>query len=389
MGAFWSQRCAALRLLALGMAAASCDAATTEGIGTTTTTNADGSDSNSPSKAGTSSATDLTDGLGPTTNSEDHASADGTVGVGQLSSSESTPAAEASSVGSGSVSSDANGQGTQSAPASGESATPSCTGTFGEPKLLFQDDGEYRLNSPSITADELLVFYLQTPAAEDRDEPTGLERRVVHRERSSMSESFSDPVVAPEFTGACEPGTVLDSIQVSRDGLRLYWLCALEDGPVEGDLLMASRPNRSVPFELSSESLGHVVHQFSVSVDELALLTVRGTEDTDVVLARRGSLEGPFSDPTTVVDSEVGLWWPELGPDNLSIFGALRIGAIYRLAVGTLDPTLGTFAQFTSEGLPATVEGPDLGPTLSNDCRRLYFVSFPLDGVAGIFMAER
>lgn len=266
---------------------------------------------------------------------------------------------------------------------------PLCGGTFGEPHLLFQDAGEYHLNSPSITADELSMYYLETPAAEELDEATTLERRVVRRERTSLSEPFSEPTVHAEFDGACEPTARLDTIQVSRDGLRLYWMCAPLDGPLEGDLRMASRPNQSAPFELSTLSLGPTSFQFNVSIDELSLLSFSSPDDPDILLSRRDSREEPFSDPVTVVDAAAGLQWPDLGPDNTTLVGTRISAAIHRVVVATRSSDLGTFETFTNEGMPATANGPDLGPTLSNDCKRLYFVGFLPYLVRGIYVAER
>lgn len=369
--------------VAWAVAAIGCG--TTTRLDTASASSTADAESSSPSAAQTSRASDGTVNLNNSMTSETLPGSETAEQSEQLIGSDAADAALASTGIDAATSALTDASASQP-----ESDThPFCGGTFGEPHLLFQDAGEYHLNSPSITADELSMYYLETPTAEDLDQATTLKRRVVRRARTSLSEPFSEPIVHAEFDDACETTARLDTIQVSRDGLRLYWLCAAVDGPLEGDLRMASRPDQDAPFELSNRSLGHATFQFNVSVDELSLLSFRSTEDLEVVLSRRGSLEEPFSDPVTVVDAAAGLQWPELGPDDATMIGTRPSAAIHRVVVATKNAALGTFDPFTDEGMPATANGPDLGPTLSNDCKRLYFVGFLPYLVRGMYVAER
>lgn len=177
-------------------------------------------------------------------------------------------------------------------------------------------------------------------------------------------------------------GAAVVFVLVSRDGLRFYWLCRVGEA-YEGELHLASRTDRTAPFTISAQTLGSVGIMFSLSMDELRLVSLAPDPDAaeadavTIVHYERQSVGDAFSSPKVIVDTSLVVSHPEFGPDGLTLFGSVRepTALFSGLGVAPWNAAAGKFQSFTVDGMPVPGEGQnDVGPTLSNDCKRVYFV---------------
>jgi hypothetical protein len=248
-----------------------------------------------------------------------------------------------------------------------------CTGAFGAPELLFEDTTTV-MGTPSLTSDELTMFYIDSDStmAESED-------RVVYRTRASLSAPFSAIVPVPELFDVCDNTVTLFSIHISRDGKRLYWVCTeRESTTAAGELHMATRADAASPFQIARSTFGRVGRSISLSTDELTLVS-NPTSGSSIgpEIFHRSTTDAAFGAPMPALDVHVSLGWPELGPDGLSLYGVLQEQNAYRQIAGARrSSTTASFTGVTNLGLPvASSDTTYAGPAFSADCRRMYWVA--------------
>lgn len=247
-----------------------------------------------------------------------------------------------------------------SAGRAGGSASVDCTGTFGEPHVVFESPGR-RLFSPTLTADETELLY----AVGDADD-----LRFYRSTRSSRTESFGPGEPLPELDAACV-ATDSRTIDLSSDGLRAYLVCYGGDGPNDNALRLAVRSALDAPFVLDPMSYGEVAPSAAVAPGELTLYSsgVQPSEDPALVFERSATSE-PFGAGMEIPGLEgSALVTPDVSPDGLSLFGSL-MGAIVLATRASVHDPFSTAEPIL--GPPAG--GQWISATVSEDCRSLYAV---------------
>lgn len=274
-----------------------------------------------------------------------------------------------------------------SAGSAGSDGQVDCTGTFGTPELLFSAPPGETPQSLSITGDDLELYY------EVESESAG--PRLEVRKRSRRTDAFGPPTVLPaELMELCT-GPTGPSLDVSDDGLRLYLTCVDTTGEVivPGPLRLAERASRSAGFALlRPTAIGQGGVSISVSADELTAFWSDYADRSapKPVTATRGSLDAAFGSPSGPAGAANDtLRHPEISSDLRNLFGALDAGTGFSRLVMYVRPSPSVaFGAPGTQGLPTPpaitddpgtpeVEGvEDLSPTLSADCRSLYFLRY-------------
>lgn len=308
-----------------------------------------------------------------------------TTASGSTAASTVTSAATSAPSGSGGGS-----QVTASVTSGGPSSTASttggssadCSGAFGEPVELFAVE----LSPPqsfAITPDELELYYVIAP-----DEVRIIERRV----RSSRSASFGPPQAVPELLDLC-PGLsaelAVGTIDLSPDGLVAYISCE-ETVELPTTLVRATRTALGAPFTPDPTPLGTVGASFATA-DGL-----EGFANTPEALDQldryqRASLTVPFGEAERLA---IQLRGPDPSNDGLWLFGGLPIAGTdpvdYQLGAAMRAARADPFGAPTSEGFPAPpADFSDYTPTISADCRSLYFLRIGASTMFSVMVAQR
>jgi hypothetical protein len=133
----------------------------------------------------------------------------------------------------------------------------------------------------------------------------------------------------------------------------------------------------------------------SVSADELTAFwsDYSDTSNPTVLTGTRSSLSGAFGSGTEPLGlDQTVLRHPELSTDGLHLFGSLNTGSLTSIVMYTRASLDSAFRNPSSEGLPVTPVLPDdpntpsvesvsdLSPTLSADCRSVYFLRYTFTG---------
>jgi hypothetical protein len=253
-----------------------------------------------------------------------------------------------------------------------------CSGVFGPHELVREDPG-LSIGTPTLTADELELFYVQ--------ESSDIQSAVVVLRRASPAAPFSVPQAVPELS-VCQMGEA-QSLDVSADGLRIYFSCH-QEGYKSAALRLASRAQRSSPFVPDPDPIGMVGLSIDVSRDELiAFSSANGAEQVPKVYTRP-SLDDSFGGDEPVPGIEVDLLNPELSPDGLALLGAVRTDLQHSLTVARRSSPSEAFSAQSADGLPAPPAGESYAsPVLSADCRSLYFVRVDELGTFSLQVAHR
>jgi hypothetical protein len=239
----------------------------------------------------------------------------------------------------------------------GSSAGDSCRGAFAAPEVLFEASGSDIPNSLSITGDERELYYWL---------PAG----VTLRARDDKASAFGDALSVPGLEGVCGDGDGR-SLDVSSDGLRLYFTCDAPSGP----LRVAQRADRTAPFVLSAASVGMTGTSIALSGDELRAYAVAGPETPKPLMYERASTAMPFGTASPVPGIDGAFRHPEPSDDGMALFGGVvSTGTLYRLAISMRSAD--GYSAPSSDGLPEPEPtASHLTPTLSADCDSLYFLS--------------
>jgi hypothetical protein len=247
--------------------------------------------------------------------------------------------------------------------------------------------GDSIVASLSITEDELELFYVDALSPE--------ENLISVLSRSTRDAAFpTTGTRIPELQAACAPGDY-PTLDVSNDGLRMYFICLDESSP----LRLATRASRSATWTVAPEPIGTVADSIGVSDDELtAVAVVDLSEAPRPVLYRRASRSEPFGSAQDIPLITGSFRNPDL-VGSRHLFGIISSSAgPDRLVVSTLtDASPLSYSAPTTDGMPAPSAAAasttyDYTPTVTPDCRRIYFLRQVRSGATAqwtIEVAER
>lgn len=247
--------------------------------------------------------------------------------------------------------------------------TPSmqrCEGSFGASQTLFSF-GMNVASSLSITADELELFYV--------DVATSADTHVISvRKRSSKSATFSAPAVVSDLQATCAAENY-PALDVSDDGLRMYFTCL--DGPAP--LRRASRASRSAAWVVDADPIGTVGDSITVSGDELTAVGVRElTSNPRPDVYGRATTDQAFGSAMAVAGVDESFMNPDLSYDGRVLFGVVRLTEGARISFVSLEDGFSATAAPSTVGMPTPAPGAtlvdDYTPTLTPDCRSIYFL---------------
>ncbi len=242
-------------------------------------------------------------------------------------------------------------------------AAPDCTGIFGLGTVIVP--GVLAASSPAVTADELEIFLGDGPHF-----------AVVRR--SAVPAPFTARTALPELDAACaSAGLANPQIDVSADGLRVYFTCSSAASPV----FVAHRADRRSAFVVDG-TVADGVELLAVVDDERAIYGASGGAPFRAIRAAIGE---PF--PTLHIVAELAtiqLTAPDLSPDGLTLYGSFA-GHVVSYARPSASGTFGT----TPTTLDLATAGEMVGsPEIAPSCRTLYFLLRDTVGVR-VYAAPR
>ncbi|HEY6727588.1 MAG TPA: hypothetical protein VI197_26310 [Polyangiaceae bacterium] len=276
---------------------------------------------------------------------------------------------------------------TGAAPSSTSSTTggPSadCSGAFGEPIELFAVEMAPP-QSFAITPDELELYYVV--------EPDGGVRIIERRARTSRSVSFGAPEAVPELLDLCpgvSPELAVGTIDLSPDGLQAYIACE-EVVELPTTLVRARRTALGAPFTPDPTPIGIVGASFATA-DGLEGFANTPSALDQLDRHQRTSLTVPFGEAERL---PITLRGPDPSNDGLWLFGTVPVAGTdsvsYHLAATSRSNPQAPFAEPTTEGFPSPpVDFSDYTPTISADCRSLYFLRLGASPVFSVMLAQR
>jgi len=166
---------------------------------------------------------------------------------------------------------------------------PTLTDTFAPPQLAAFDDPTADDFDPAFTADGLDLIFGSARLTN---------ARLWETTRSSLAEPFGPPHEVGELAGSAVP----NGLDLSNDGLTLYYVAGLSN-----DLRMVTRPDRMSPFDVADQLVvSSGVTAPSVSPDGLELFFTPLLMNS-IVRRTRASTDVPFdTDDSTVQASASG-----------------------------------------------------------------------------------
>lgn len=303
-------------------------------------------------------------------------------------SGSTTTSAVTASTGDGSGGNTAGSQATASVAGDAASSTVSttggpqadCSGSFGEPVELFAVDTTAP-QSFAITPDELELYYVIAP-----QDVRIIERRV----RSSRSSSFGPAEAVPELLDLCpglSPDFAVGTIDLSPDGLVAYIACeTVVELPTT--LVRATRTALGAAFTPDPTPLGIVGASFATA-DGLEGFANTPEALDQIDRYQRTSLTVPFGEAERL---PIVLRGPDPSNDGRWLFGGVPIAGTdqYQLAAAMRPDRGSPFGEPTSEGFPSPPAGfSDYTPTISADCRSLYFLRLGASTMFSVMVSER
>jgi len=251
-----------------------------------------------------------------------------------------------------------------------------CQGNYGPLTPVFTEPSPYTINGPSVTADELQLFYSRGGDSG----PDVLTQLLFYRTRTSTTEAFGGAQPLPELADVCMPEDHVNP-DISEDGLTLYVTCTkrTELGLPEGtsQLRVARRKDRASPFVLDAEPVGAVFASAGLSADELTAYTGGEIWGTAPQLFSRSSKAEKFGANQPVPGFTSPLNSPDISADGLTLFGAAPPEPtvhqlVWRATRSSLSEDFGP-ASILDFGFPDNIFGaPNVVPSCS-----LYMVMIP------------
>lgn len=261
----------------------------------------------------------------------------------------------------------ATSAGTGQGGAGGAPGSKACQGSYGPLTLVFSEPS-FTVNGPSVTSDELLLFY----SVGDKT-VTEVKQAVMFRQRQSVTDPFGPGLPLPELANVCSPNQHVNP-DISEDGLTLYVSCTasidvgLPEGPSQ--LRVARRSDRSSSFVLDAEPVGSVFASAGLSADELTAYTGGEVWGTAPQLFTRTAKTEKFGEAKPVPGFTSPLNSPDISADGLTLFGAAPSASTTRQLVrrATRTSSAENFGEPTALdfGLPDNTFGaPNVTPSCS------------------------
>jgi hypothetical protein len=222
-------------------------------------------------------------------------------------------------------------------------------------------------SSLSITGDELELFFVARPSASTLHSFAAITR-------TSKGAAFGAPAPLDEVQATCAAEDY-PALDVTADGSRMYFTCA--DGPAP--LRIARRSARGAAWVVAPDPIGIVGDSITVSGDELTAVGVENlSTEPRPTLSRRRTTNEAFAAAMRISGIDGGFINPELSSDGHTLFGASRVGDSYRIVFVAIDENFDASMPASTEGMPAppaaSVSASDYTPTISADCRSMYFL---------------
>lgn len=258
-------------------------------------------------------------------------------------------------------------------------------GPWGTPTLM---EGVNSIDAdwdPAISSDELTIYF-----GSDRAGTTGGED-LYYATRANVGAAFDTPVNLTELNTVAEE----DDVEISRDGLTIYWASDRTGTAGLHDLWYATRPNTGASFgpaenivELNTASLDR---DPALSPDGLTMFfssnRAGGAGLLDIWQATRPSLSEPFGAPVNVatVNSSESDENPAISPDGLTLyFSSERTDGLGNEDIWyAVRPTLTSPFGEPQNLVEANTASGDADPALSADGLTLYFASNRSGGMGG------
>jgi hypothetical protein len=249
----------------------------------------------------------------------------------------------------------------------GGSPSIDCSGTFGEPRVVF-DPNTAKLFSPTLNAEETELLYAM---GDDN-------LQYFRSTRSSKLDEFGTGEPLTELDAACVT-TDSRTIDLSADGLRVYLVCYGPDNPNTNTLRIALRPAPGAPFVLDPKSYGAVGPSAAIATGDLTLYSSAVMIGQGPALVfERATRSAPFDAGKAIPGLEsYALVTPDVSTDGLALFASYMGGIVVATRASASDSF--TFGDFI---VPS---GEYVSPAISEDCRSLYAVR-QVPGVLEVFV---
>jgi hypothetical protein len=244
-----------------------------------------------------------------------------------------------------------------------------CSGRLGEPRVVLDAGLGIRVYSPTLSSDELELFYAMTE---------GSLKELRRTTRASKLDAFEPGAPLPELDAACA-ATEDRTLDLTPDGLGVYIGCYDPTVSFSGSLRVARRSAPDAPFVLDARSFGTVGASRAVAAGELTVYTSGFDASSDPGLVyERASVDDPFDGGFEIPGLQA---LPAPGPD-ISMNGTnLFFGYQYGVWVATRESTDMPFSTLDPAiDAPADAPGSSWSsPAISDDCRSLYAVRYVSD----------
>jgi hypothetical protein len=304
------------------------------------------------------------------------------LGCGSDKNGPATGAGGATGTGGGSQGSGGNAAtggaaGSAGTPGGGSAGTTplSCSGAWSAPKEILRPAPYSGLSSPTLSPDELEMFYVESASS-------GTSYNFRRSIRSTKAAVFPAGDVVPELDAACSPAQHRN-IDLSRDGLRAYFSCQVDPTVATPEpLRIARRSAVGGTFVVDPQNYGMVGPSAAIGMDELELFSSEKTSVDPGPPRRytRSSMSTAFGNPVSIPGLEsVGLIAPELSPDGLSMFGAISLSLVV-VERSRPDAAFAAPTVLLPVDPMTTVVG---APEIAQNCRSLYYVQNELIAATG------
>lgn len=187
---------------------------------------------------------------------------------------------------------------------------------------------------------------------------------------------------------ACLSPTSVRSGELSNDGLRFYFGCyqGLTDEPQP--IRVARRKTLDVPFVLDAEEFGTSHTGLAIDGDELMIVTSPSTKGGPLFAHTRATTSDVFGPELSLIGLD-GLITPDLSSNGQHLF-ASRYTDVNQNSLVTAErtgpTTFSTALTIRRLEDPVNVVG---SPSISADCRSLYYVSVTTDRQSSVMVLRR
>jgi hypothetical protein len=233
---------------------------------------------------------------------------------------------------------------------------------------------EVRIYSPTLSADELELFYGSTDV-------TGMIKEIRRSTRASKLEAFEPGDLVPELDAACLAAEDR-TLDLTPDGLRAYVVCYDPTVSFSGALRVARRSSPGSSFVLDAESYGTVGASPSLVAGELTLYSGGFEGGTAFPLVfQRAATDEQFGEGSPIEGVSSPATSPDVSADGLNLVFGSDSGLMLATRANVEEPfvTRGLAIDATSDTAVTSWNSP----AISEDCRSLYAVRYVADTGSG------